>query len=192
MILFLHVLLLLFLIGILAYELMLGIEMVRLSRGDVPYVPSTTDVINAVIHANVLPKDGMILDLGCGDGKALRMFAAAGYRGPLIGYERAPFPWMLGWIRSRLRALPAMLHRKNYVHAPMEQARGVYLFLMEKPLAELAPILAARLPPGIPVVSAEFPIPGWTPEHVLTAKGVTSNEAKIYVYQAGVLSSSPL
>ena len=192
MILFIQFLLLLFLVAILAYEILLGIELIRLSRGDVPYVPSTDEVIHAVMNANVLPKDGMILDLGCGDGKALRLFAAAGYQGPLVGYERAPFPWLLGVIRSIRVRSRVRLHLQDTKHAPLGDAKGVYLFLMDKPLAELAPLLEAHLPPGIPVVSAEFPVPGWTPEQVLTAKGVTERQAKIYVYRTGVLRSSAL
>lgn len=184
MALFLNLLLLLFILGIFAFEVMLFVEMVRLSRGDVPYVPSRTEVVRAVVAAEVLTKDGLILDLGCGDGKALRMFAAAGFRGPLMGYERAPFPWMLGCVLSRLRHAPVTLRLQHFRHAPLERARGVYLFLMPKPLAALAPALAARLPPGTPVVSAEFQIVDWTPERVLTARGVTAKEVKIYVYRS--------
>lgn len=188
-ILIIQIVLLLGLIPILIYEVMLMIEFIRIARGDVPFVPSTTAIIKTAIDANVLPKEGTILDLGCGDGKALRMLSVAGYRGPLIGYERAPFPWTLGWFAClwHNRRNPSFarvdLRRQDFKHAPLEEARGMYLFLLKEVVAELAPTLAKRLRPGTPVVSAEFEITGWIPENVLIAKGITSKEARVFFYR---------
>ncbi|HWQ99333.1 MAG TPA: class I SAM-dependent methyltransferase [Candidatus Methylomirabilis sp.] len=165
-----------------AYLVALFLEFVRLHRGGVPFVPSTTAILRAVIDANVLPHDGLILDLGCGDGKALRMLAHAGYKGPLVGYERAFYPWLHSKLWGILDRSPVIVRREDFSHAPLEEARGVYVFLLASVLSKLAPTLSLRLAPGTVVVSAEFPIADWTPVQVLTAPGVTAREAKVFVY----------
>jgi hypothetical protein len=175
--------LLLFLVCIIGYEILILIEFVRLHRGEVPFVASTTPIIEAAIATNTLPKDGMILDLGCGDGKALRLFERAGYRGPLIGYETAPYPWVLSKLIGVTRRSNVTILREDFAHAPLEQAKGVYLFLLKETLASLGPILSSRLPSGTPVISAEFEIAGWIPEKVLNAPGVTSRQARIFIYR---------
>ena len=177
-------LLLLILLVITAYLVALLFEFVRVAKkGEVPFVPSATAVIRAVIEAGALPKEGLILDLGCGDGKALRMLARAGYKGPLVGYERAFFPWFHSKFWSAFDRSSVLVRREDFLRAPFEDAKGVYVFLLSSVLADLAPMLRARLAPGTVVVSAEFAIAGWTPEQVLVARGVTSKEAKVFVYR---------
>jgi SAM-dependent methyltransferase len=171
------------LIACLVVALSLADELNRMRRGEVPYVPSTAAVIRTVIDANVLPKEGMILDLGCGNGKALRMFELAGYKGPLIGYERAPGVWLRAKIWNLLERTTVDIRRKNFNEAPLEEAKGLYVFLLRDLLKELAPTFRARLKPGTVVVSAEFPIVDWVPEQVFEAKGITSRKAKIFVYK---------
>lgn len=175
---------LLVLLALFAYLAALFFELLRLHRrGDVPFVPSTTAIVTAVIEAGVLPREGLILDLGCGDGKALRMLARAGYKGPLVGYERAFFPWLHSKFWGMFSRIPAAIHREDFSRAPLEDAKGVYVFLLTSVLADFAPALRSRLRSGSVVVSAEFPIADWTPEQVLIAPGVTAREAKIFIYR---------
>ncbi len=181
-----QIVLLLVLLVLLAYLVALFLEFVRIHKGDVPFVPSTTAILRAVVEANVLPREGLILDLGCGDGKALRMLARAGYKGPLVGYERAFFPWMHSKFWGLLDRSHVEIRRRNFDEAPLEDAKGVYVFLLTRVLAGLAPTLKSRLQPGAVVVSAEFPIADWTPVQVLTAPGVTAKEAKVFVYRVSL------
>lgn len=179
-----QIFLLLVLLAITAYLVALLLEFARVAKkGEVPFVPSATAVMRAVIEARVLPKEGLILDLGCGDGKALRMLARAGYRGPLVGYERAFFPWLHSRFWSLFDRSSVIIRREDFARAPLEEAKGVYVFLLSAVLADFAPVLAQRLKPGTVVVSAEFAIAGWTPELVLVARGVTAKEAKVFVYR---------
>jgi hypothetical protein len=171
------------LLGCMVLALCLFDEQIRVSRGGVPFVPSTTAVIQTVIDANVLPKEGMILDLGCGNGKALRMLEGAGYKGPLIGYEHAPGVWLRAKIWGMFKKTNAEVRRKNFNEAPLEEAKGLYLFLYQHVLKEMAPMLRSRLKSGTIVVSAEFPIADWVPEQTFEAKGITSRKAKIFVYK---------
>lgn len=183
MVILIELILLAFVLLMLGVCVLIFLDFIRVGRGDVPFVPSATAVIHEVVQAGIFPKHGMILDLGCGDGKALRALARAGYTGPLIGYERAPLPWVLGRVLGWVFRLPVTVRHQDFSEAPLEQARGVYLFLFKEPLAALGPILARRLPIGTPVISAEFEISGWVPEQILMAKGITLDHAPIYIYR---------
>src|SRR3989338_122517 len=139
-----EIVMLLILIALLAYLVALLFEFIRLHRGDVPFVPSTTAILRAVVEANVLPREGLILDLGCGDGKALRMLARAGYKGPLVGYERAFFPWVHSKMWCLFDRSDVEIRRRNFDEASLEDAKGVYVFLLTRVLAELAPTLRSE------------------------------------------------
>jgi SAM-dependent methyltransferase len=165
------------------YILCLADDFRRILTGQVPFVPSSAAVVQAVIDANVLPKEGMILDLGCGNGKALRMFERAGYKGPLIGYERAPGVWLRAKLWNIIERSHIQVRRNHFERAPLEEAKGVYVFLLTKYLKELAPMFRSRLKPGTIVVSAEFPIADWVPVQTFVAKGITSKAAKVFVYK---------
>lgn len=154
----------------------------RRPAGHVPSLSSTWPIVDKVIAEHLLPTEGMILDLGCNDGWTLRRLAAAGLRGPLIGYEYKYWPWLTGWVWNKLRPLPIELKREDFRRAPIRQAKGIYLFLLTSTLAGLAPWLRQEAQPGTTIVSAEFAVPGWVPDKIYEARGITSRQAKIFVY----------
>lgn len=161
------------------------IQLVRLHRGAVPFVRSDRRLVKKILDEQLLPKQGMILDLGCGDGTLLFALERSGYAGPLIGYEHSIHPWASGMLWARICGSNVRLVRGDALHAPLEKASAVYLFLLEEALMHLRQPLQTSLAPGAIVVSAEFAVPGWNPIRILRARGVTSREAPIYLYRAG-------
>ncbi len=157
-------------------------ELYKVHRGDVPFLPSTNDVLNTVIASDILPKDGTIIDLGCGNAKALVSFRKNGCSGQLIGYEYALFPYILARIRTRNMDRIRIMHER-FTRASIEYADAVYCFLYPEVMCELANTLFKRARPGTLIVSAEFAIKQWEPERVLHAKGVTNRHAPIYIYR---------
>jgi hypothetical protein len=155
---------------------------ITLSEG-IPAVSSTWAVVDRVIVERVLPREGLILDLGCGTGWTLRRLWRSGLRGPFVGYENAFVPWFAGRVWNCVTMCPVNVQRADLFTAPFEQARGVYLFLLPDFLKRLGPELKHRLNPGAVVVSAEFPIPDWTPWKTFEARGVTKPHAKVFVYR---------
>lgn len=158
-------------------------EMWRVTSKDgVPSLSSTWGIIDEIICKQVLPRDGLILDLGAGNGWTMRRLWRRGIHGPLVGYEKEFVPWGVGAIWNKLTGTPVKLLRQDFSAAPYEEAKGIYLFLMPQTLEKLAPIIRQRCRSGTVVVSAEFSIPGWNPTRVLEARGVTSRKAKIFCY----------
>jgi hypothetical protein len=148
----------------------------------VPSISSSWGVVDADIEAKALPDNGLILDLGAGTGWALRRMWRSGQKGPHVGYEEALAPWLVATLWNRIMTMPVKVKRADLFTAPLEDAAGIYLFLMPATLAKLSPELKRRTRPGTRIVSAEFPLPGWEPSRVLTAHGITSSAAKIYCY----------
>jgi SAM-dependent methyltransferase len=157
-------------------------ELYKVHRGDVPFVPSTKDVLRTIAEGNIMPKSGTIIDLGCGNGKALVSFRKNGCSGPLLGYEYALFPYILARIRTRNMKGIRIVH-KRFEHAPVEDADAIYCFLYPEVMEEIAETLFRRARPGTLIVSAEFAIKQWEPERILHARGVTNKHAPIYVYR---------
>lgn len=151
-------------------------------RNGVPSLSSTWAILDSVLANNILPKDGMIVDLGCGNSWALRRMWRAGLRGPFVGYEREFTAWFVGSLWNLVMSSPVTIVRADFRKAPIEQAKGIYLFLLPEALRQLKPIIEERAQPGTVVVSAEFEVPGWTPTQVLHARGVTCARAPVYCY----------
>ena len=152
-------------------------------RNGVPSLSSTWAIVDKVITTHVFPVQGLILDLGCGNGWTLRRLWRSGLRGPFVGYEKAFVPWLMGWFWNKLSYVPVKVVRQDFSQAPIEQAKGVYLFLLPSMLEKVGNMIKRRAKPGTVVVSAEFQIPGWTPDQTHEARGVTRKKAKIYVYR---------
>lgn len=164
--------------GFLVYELF------RVAIGNgMPSLSSTRSIIDSIILHELLPRNGLILDLGCGSGRTLRRLSCSGLRGPFVGYERLFIPWAIGYFWKVFSRSNITLVRADALKAPIEEARGVYLFLLPNALKELAPYLEQRIARGTVIISAEFSIPGWEAQGIFEARGVTSRHAKIFVYK---------
>lgn len=152
-------------------------------RREVPFVSSPWEIVDKVLENHALPCRGLILDLGAGSGWALRRMWRAGVEGPLVGYERAFTPWFIGWFWNLMTRVPVKLLRQDFKTAPLEEAKGIYLFLLPEILQRLAPEFLRRCPAGTQIVSAVFPIPDWVPERILNAPSSLFKAAKIYLYK---------
>lgn len=134
-----------------------------------PWVPARRRDL-ARILALAHPRPGMrVADLGCGTGGVLVGFAARGCC--VRGWELAILPWIIARVRLR-RAVHARIAYGDFWHANLRDTDLVYVFLMPKTLARLAPKLARELVPGARVLSYTFPIPGWRPEAVDRSPGM--------------------
>ncbi len=165
------------LLGFLIYELWRMVWM-----NGMPTISSAWGVVDTVISKRLLPTNGLILDLGAGNGWTLRRFWRHGLHGPLIGYEKEFVPWVVGAVWNRMSGMPVNVVKRDLYLAPFEDAKGIYLFLLPAALVTLAPELKRRCQPGTVIISAEFVIPEWTPREVIEAKGITSRHAKVFVY----------
>lgn len=142
--------------------------------GEVPYVPTPPDIVEAMLKLGEIKSGDFVIDLGCGDGRIVVMAAQKfGARG--IGYDINP---------ERIReanenaekakvAGKVQFIEKNLFDADIAKATLVTLYLLPDVNMRLRPKLWKDLKPGTRVVSHSFDMGDWKPEKKLEVNGRT-------------------
>jgi len=139
------------------------------SKGDVPWVPTPDEVIDAMMRvARATPRD-TVLDLGSGDGRVLiysaLKFGTRGIGVEIEGHRVA---------EARAEAEKAGVSQKvrfveqDFFKADVAEATIVFMYLFTAVMGKLKPKLLAELMPGTRVVAYQFNGMGdWKPSKVL-------------------------
>ena len=127
---------------------------------DVPYEPSSEEVVRAMIEIAKVGKDDLVYDLGCGDGRIVIAAAQkAGARG--VGVDLDPERIK----ESRENALKANVadrvhfFQQDLFQTEIGKATVVMLYLWPEVNLKVRPKLFRELKPGTRVVSHEYV--GW-------------------------------
>ncbi len=143
-------------------------------RLDVPYVPTTQKVVDAMLKlANVNKKD-VLYDLGCGDGRIV-ITAAKKYGATGTGIDIDPQRIK----EAKENAEKADVGDKvNFIQADLfetdfSKATVVTLYLLPSVNLKLRPQLLKQLKPGTRIVSHAFDMGDWQPEKTETIDGST-------------------
>jgi len=125
-----------------------------------PYVPSKTKQLLTLLAVIKPTKKTRILELGCGDGRFLRL-AAMNYGSSGFGIDINPMVLWKAKIAASLQKIDRVeFQNVNIAHQSLTGFQVIYLFLMPKLLGQLAPRLKRDLRPSTLVVSHGFKIPG--------------------------------
>ncbi len=136
----------------------------RTTRGAI-FVPAHRESIEALLEAVPMEPGDVFVDLGCGDGRVLRAVRKR-YRVEARGVDVNPLAcWM-----ARLRNLfdgKVRIHRADFWGHDVGDAGVLFCYLFPDVMERMARKLAGELRTGSRVVSANFPLPGWTPVEVV-------------------------
>lgn len=140
--------------------------------GEVPFVRSTPEVIERMLElARVKPGD-VLYDIGSGDG-AILIYAAKKYGIKGVGIEIDQ-----GLVeRARSNAYAEKVQHlvefraEDAFTVDISPATVVTLYMLPEFNAKLRPIMDRQLKAGTRVVSHDFPIEGWVPDHVELVRG---------------------
>lgn len=151
---------------------------VRTTKGAL-YVSTSYRRIQAVLDEVSLENGQVLIDLGCGDGRALR---AARRRFPIfaVGYEINLMAYLKARIYSAGRGIK--IKYRDFWSEPLDAADVICCYLFPDVMAELASKLNAEAKAGAVIVSFNFPMPGFTPVKILRPPGSRHNDP-IYFYQ---------
>lgn len=126
-----------------------------------PYFPSLKPHINAALKLLDLKEGQVVYDLGCGDGRFLRVAAKAGYKA--VGYELNPFMFLVSWISTRKYGRRVQVKMRNFWKADISQADAIYIFLLDKYMKQLDDKLKREAKKGLKLASHTFQVPGKKP-----------------------------
>ncbi len=152
---------------------------IRVTRGAL-FVSTSRVRIQAALNAITMRPGGLFVDLGCGDGRALRE-ASRRFGVMAMGYEVNPLAYVLACILS-LRNRRVRIVFRSFWGEDLRDADVVFCYLFPDVMERLAAKLERELKRGAQVISCNFHVPGWEPQEVLRP-GSSRQRDPIYVYR---------
>jgi hypothetical protein len=130
-----------------------------------PYVPTSHDVVEAMLKlARVGPRD-FVVDLGSGDGRIV-IAAATRYRARGMGVDIDPDLVKLANAEARRLGVADRVSflRQDLFTADLNRATVLTLYLLPETMTSLRPKLLRELAPGVRIVSHDFDFGEWKPD----------------------------
>jgi SAM-dependent methyltransferase len=143
-------------------------------RPDVIYVPTSPEVVDAMLKLANVNKDDVVYDLGCGDGRIV-VAAARAYGAKAIGVDidpqrisEAKANAKTAGVEGRVKFILGDLFQQD-----IHDATVVTLYLLNTLNLKLRPKLWKDLKPGTRIVSHAFDMGDWQPEQKQDVGGTT-------------------
>jgi SAM-dependent methyltransferase len=155
------------------------VYLVAAERNVVPAVFTPGRAVGEVLDALDLPERGLLVDLGCGDGRLLKAALARRPALRVVGVENNPVVYLMARLRLRGRGTVAFgqLERLD-----LTRADRVFAYLGPGSMAELAPFFEKELKHKARLVSQQFPLPDRAPKRIIKLRNGKSFAARLYVY----------
>jgi SAM-dependent methyltransferase len=135
------------------------------TKGDVPYVPTPPEVVDAMVKLAGVRSGDVVYDLGCGDGRiVIAAVRIRGVRGVCVDIDperihESRQNAQIAGVADRIRFVQG-----NLFDVPIEGATVVMMYLLPQVNLRLRPRLLAELRPGTRVVSHKFHMGDWKPQ----------------------------
>ena len=141
---------------------------------DVPFVPTTSSVVEAMLKLAGVHKGDVVYDLGCGDGRIVIM-AAKKFGARAVGVDINPERIDEANANAKKEGVEHMVKfvENDLFDADIRPATVVTLYLLPDVNLKLKPKLLKDLKPGTRVVSHSFDMGDWKPEKQETVEGAT-------------------
>ncbi|HEY0897082.1 MAG TPA: class I SAM-dependent methyltransferase [Sphingobacteriaceae bacterium] len=143
-------------------------------KRDVPYVPTSEEVVQAMLNLARVSKNDMVYDLGCGDGRivvtAAKKFGARG-----VGIDIDPQRIKEANENARKSGVSDQVRfiQNDLFKSDFSDATVVTLYLLPAVNLKLRPQLMKQLKPGTRIVSHAFDMGDWKPEKTVEVDGTT-------------------
>jgi SAM-dependent methyltransferase len=151
-------------------------------KKDVPYVPTPTEVVDAMIALARVKSGDVVYDLGCGDGRiVIAALRTAGVRGVCVDidperiHESRQHAQIAG-VAGRIRFVQGDLFK-----VPIQDATVVMLYLLPDVNLKLRPRLRRELRPGTRIVSHAFSMGDWKPRREIEV-GLPPANTPVYLW----------
>lgn len=147
----------------------LCLQLTAAQASDVPYVPTSMNVVDAMLGlAGVGPGDYLV-DLGSGDGRiSIRAATRFGTRGFGVDIEDRLVRMATADARKQGVADKVVFEARNLFGTDISRASVVTAYLLPSINQQLRPLLFEQLKPGTRVVSHDFDFGAWLPDQKIT------------------------
>jgi hypothetical protein len=149
-------------------------------RSQVPFFPSRPIVWQQL--ARLIPQDRPIrlIDIGSGLGDVAMHIAKIRADSFIEGVEVAPLPWLISYVRGKLRRSTAVFKMGDYRALNFANYDVVFAYLSPAAMPALWQKASQEMKTGSLLISLEFEVPGITPNlRIADAK----NSPMIYVWK---------
>jgi SAM-dependent methyltransferase len=154
--------------------------------GEVPFVPTSPEVIDRMLELARVKSDDIIYDLGSGDGRIL-IRAAKRYGARGVGVEIDADLVRTAQNNALKEKVDHLVEFRagDALATDVSPATVVTLYMLPEFNAKLRPIFDQQLRSGARVVSHDFPIQGWVPDRVEKIKGDFFHDHTILLFEIG-------
>jgi SAM-dependent methyltransferase len=138
---------------------------------DVPYVPTPTEVVDAMLKVAKVGKNDVLYDLGSGDGRipitAAKRFGTRGF-----GVDIDPERIKEANANAQKEGVSDLVQfaQQDLFKTDLSKATVISLYLLPRINLELRPRLL-KLKPGTRIVSHAFDMGDWKPDQVVSVNG---------------------
>lgn len=159
---------------------LIGASLVALLWVKVPFVPTPKKNVGLAIDQLNLKPGEIFYDLGCGDARFLIEAEKRGAKA--IGFEISPWAYVRASLNIILNRSRAKVIYKNFYHADLRDAAGVFCFLLDVVMPQVETKLISELKPGSRIVCYGFKLPTLTPDKITSLNPKNRNSSSIYLY----------
>jgi precorrin-6B methylase 2 len=160
-------------------------------KKDVPYVPTPTEVVDAMIALARVKSGDVVYDLGCGDGRiVIAAVRIAGVSGVCVDIDperirESRQNAARAGVAARIRFV-----RGDLFKTPIKDATVVMMYLLPDVNIRLRPRLLGELRPGTRIVSHAFSMGDWKPRREVEVGDPPAN-APVYLWIVPARRSRP-
>ena len=152
--------------------------------GEVPFVPTPPEVVDAMMELAQAKPGELLYDIGSGDGAiVIRAAKKYGIRGVGIEIDEGLVQ------KARRKAFEEKVEHlvefrvQDAFTVDVSNANIVTLYMLPDFNAKLRPILDRQLKPGARVVSHDFDIEGWVPDKIIRVKGNVLHDHTVMLFE---------
>ena len=148
-----------------------------------PYVTTPPDVVDRMLALVKVDSRDVVYDLGCGDGRiviaAAQKFGARG-----VGVDIDPVRIAEATANARRAGVEKLVtfRLEDVLETDVSEATVVTLYMLSAINVKLRPILTRDLPRGSRIVSHNFGMGDWEPDHVDTFRDAAGTTRTLYLW----------
>lgn len=151
------------------------------ARG-IPFIPLTKKQLKAINRNVKLKLTDRVVDLGCGDGRVLRMFEKQGAK-DLVGYEVNFWIYLLAKVKNKISKSKSKIYLKDFKKVNLSGYNIVFCYLSDYYMNSLKEKFDEELKPGTRIISYVFETKDWHEPKIIYTNKENKKLGKIFVYK---------